>query len=188
MSKKNVFDDFIAAAEHLIDEEYTRPELLAITGASNGGLLVGAVLTQRPDLVGVALPRSGVYDMLRYDEGSIWGAWSDEYGLPGDSEDMFDYLKSYSPYHNVDDAAYPATLLYTAENDDRVVPWHTYKFTAALQAHTESDEPILLHTHEASGHGAYRSTTKQIDEVTDRLTFTRSIIGADTLMTDLPDN
>mgnify|MGYP002761410458 CR=1 FL=1 len=180
-SKQNTFDDFIATAEYLIDEGYATTDSLAITGASNGGLLVGAVLTQRPDLFGVALPRAGVFDMLRYEHATVGAAWSVEYGSPDDSQDMFEYLLSYSPVHNVENEDYPAVRLYTAENDDRVAPWHTYKFTAALQEHSNGDAPIILETHETSGHGAFRSTQKQVEEQAHRLAFAVSIIdGLDT--------
>lgn len=176
-NKQAVFDDFAAAAEHLVDADYTDHDRLAVTGASNGGLLVGALLTQRPSLIEVALPRCGVYDMLRYADATVGAAWTADYGTPEDGQAMFEYLRSYSPLHNVDAEEYPATLLYTAENDDRVVPWHTYKFTAALQGGSVGDSLILLDTHEQSGHGGYRSTSKQISAVARRLAFTVNEIG-----------
>jgi len=152
-NKQNVFDDFIAAAEYLKKEHYTSTEKLAIMGGSNGGLLVGAVLDQRPDLCGVAVAEMGVFDMLRYQKYTIGRAWTREYGSSEDST-QFRYLYRYSPLHNVRDTAYPATLIITADHDDRVVPMHSYKFVATLQEKNRSNEPIFLLTEKNYGHSA----------------------------------
>ncbi|HET7321330.1 MAG TPA: prolyl oligopeptidase family serine peptidase [Longimicrobiaceae bacterium] len=168
--KQNVFDDFIAAGEYLIDQGYTRPERLAISGGSNGGLLVGAVMTQRPELFGVALPAVGVMDMLRYQKFTGGAFWVPEYGSSDDST-AFQYLIRYSPVQNVrEGTCYPATLLTTADHDDRVVPSHTYKFTAALQHAQGCANPILLRVETEGSHG-YRPTDKQIAEAADKLGF-----------------
>ena len=169
--KQNVFDDFIAAAEHLVREGYTRSSRLAISGASNGGLLVGAAMTQRPALFGAALPAVGVMDMLRYHKFTIGWAWASEYGSPDDSA-AFRYLYAYSPLHNVKPGTcYPATLITAADNDDRVVPSHSFKFAAALQAAQACAKPTLLRVETRAGHGAGKPTSKQIDEAIDRLAF-----------------
>ena len=169
--KQNVFDDFIAAAEYLIKERYTSTPKLAIRGGSNGGLLVGAVMTQRPDLFGVALPEVGVMDMLRFQKFTIGWAWTSDYGSSDDPE-QFKYLRAYSPLHNIKPGTcYPPTLAFTADHDDRVVPGHTFKFIATLQAAQSCANPILVRIETKSGHGAGRPTTKLIDEAADRFAF-----------------
>ena len=169
--KQNVFDDFIAAAEYLVRQGYTTPRKLAISGGSNGGLLVGAVMAQRPDLFGAALPAVGVMDMLRYHRFTIGWAWASEYGSADDPA-AFKYLLAYSPLHNLKPGTcYPATLITAADHDDRVVPGHSFKFTAALQAAQSCDRPALIRVETKAGHGAGKPTSKQIDEATDRLTF-----------------
>lgn len=175
-NKQNVFDDFIAAAEFLIQEQYTRPERIAISGRSNGGLLVGACMTQRPDLFQVALPGVGVLDMLRFHKFTIGWAWVNEYGSSDDST-QFQYLLRYSPVHNVRTANYPATLVYTAEYDDRVVPIHSYKFIAALQAHQQGERPTLIRIDTKAGHGAGKPVSKLIDEWVDIWAFTFYHLG-----------
>jgi prolyl oligopeptidase len=168
--KQNVFDDFIAVAEALVREGYTSPAHLAIRGGSNGGLLVGAVMTQRPELFAVALPAVGVLDMLRYDKFTGGALWVSEYGSPADSA-AFRYLRAYSPLHNVrPDACYPATLVTTSDHDDRVVPSHSYKFTATLQAAQSCDKPILIRVETMTSHG-YRPTDKRIAELADIWSF-----------------
>jgi prolyl oligopeptidase len=168
--KQTVFDDFQTAAEYLINQKYTSSEKLAIYGRSNGGLLVGACLTQRPDLYKVAIPAVGVLDMLRYEKFSIGWAWAAEYGSAAD-EEMFDYLYSYSPLHNVDTIAYPATYITTADHDDRVAPAHSMKFAAAMQNAQKGDAPILIRIDGGSGHGAGKPTAKKINEAADILSF-----------------
>ncbi|MEN0007011.1 MAG: prolyl oligopeptidase family serine peptidase [Bacteroidota bacterium] len=168
--KQNVFDDFQAAAEYLIANKYTSSERLAIYGRSNGGLLVGACMTQRPDLFGVAIPAVGVLDMLRYHQFTIGWAWATDYGRSDDPE-MLDYLLSYSPVHSVSAERYPATLITTADHDDRVVPAHSYKFAAAVQANQKADEPVLIRIDANTGHGAGKPTAKRIDEAADVLSF-----------------
>ena len=169
--KQNVFDDFIAAAEYLIKEGFTTAGRLAISGGSNGGLLVGAAMTQRPELFGAALPAVGVMDMLRYHRFTIGWAWASEYGT-ADEPAAFRYLVAYSPLHNIrSGVCYPATLITAADHDDRVVPSHSFKFAAALQAAQECDRPALLRVETKAGHGAGKPTSKQIEEATDRLAF-----------------
>lgn len=169
--KQNCFDDFIAAAEWLIDNRYTSRDKLAIGGGSNGGLLVGACMTQRPDLFGACLPDRGVMDMLRFPEFTIGWAWISEYGDPKDPE-MFEVLRAYSPLHNIEPGtAYPATLLTTSDHDDRVVPSHSYKFAAALQAAQNGEEPVLIRIDRRTGHGAGIPTAKLIEEVADQWAF-----------------
>ncbi|MCB0559524.1 MAG: S9 family peptidase [Lewinellaceae bacterium] len=168
--KQNVFDDFQGAAEYLIANQYTNPSKLAIHGASNGGLLVGACLVQRPDLYAVALPAVGVLDMLRYQNFTIGWAWADDYGLSDNKED-FDYLFAYSPLHNITRQKYPATMITTADHDDRVVPAHSFKFAASLQAHQEGKEPILIRIEPSAGHGAGSPTSKRIEAGADMLAF-----------------
>lgn len=171
LRKQNVFDDFIAAAEYLISERYTSPQKLACMGGSNGGLLVGAVMTQRPDLFAVAIPVVGVLDMLRFHKFTIGWAWKDDYGSSEDPEE-FKALLAYSPLHNVvDGAKYPATIIITGDHDDRVVPAHSFKFGARLQEAHKGDAPILLRIETRAGHGAGKPTDKQIAETTDRLAF-----------------
>jgi prolyl oligopeptidase len=174
--KQNVFDDFIAAAEYLIAQKYTSPAHLGIEGASNGGLLIGAVMEQRPDLFAVAFPAVGVMDMLRYDKFTGGRAWSAEYGSSSDST-AFKYLIKYSPLHNVKPGTcYPATLLSTADHDDRVVPSHTFKFTSALQAAQGCDKPILVRVQTQGSHG-YLPTDKRIQELADQWAFAAANMG-----------
>ena len=172
LEKQNVFDDFIAAGEWLIDNGYTSPEKLAIRGGSNGGLLVGAVMTQRPDLFGATLPVVGVLDMLRYHTASANARqWSSDYGLSED-EDEFKALLAYSPYHNTDEGTcYPPTLITTADHDDRVVPWHSFKFAAALQHAQSCDNPVLIRVETRAGHGAGKPTWMQIEDVANQWAF-----------------
>ncbi len=169
--KQNVFNDFIAAAEHLIANNYTSSEKLAIYGRSNGGLLVGACMTQRPDLYQVALPAVGVLDMLRYQEFTIGRAWAVDYGLSEDP-DGFDYLYAYSPLHNMEATNYPATLVTTADHDDRVVPAHSFKFISTLQQHQKGKAPALIRVSTSAGHGAGKPTHMKIEEAADILSFT----------------
>jgi len=168
--KQNVFDDFIAAAEYLIDNDYTSSEKLAIEGGSNGGLLVGATMTQRPELFAVAFPRVGVLDMLRYHEFTIGHFWATDYGRADNPED-FEYLIKYSPLHNVKEAAYPATMIMTADHDDRVVPAHSFKFGAELQRKHNGEDPVLVRIEKSAGHGAGKPTTKIIQEAADAIGF-----------------
>jgi prolyl oligopeptidase len=176
-NKQNVFDDFIAAAEWLIASGWTNPAHLAISGRSNGGLLVGATMTQRPELFGATLPAVGVLDMLRYHRFTIGWAWAGDYGTVED-EDEFHALLAYSPLHNVRaGTSYPPTLVTTADHDDRVVPAHSYKFTAALQAAQAGDAPILIRVDVRAGHGAGKPTAMRIDEEADKLAFLTREIG-----------
>jgi prolyl oligopeptidase len=169
--KQNVFDDFIAAAEYLIAQGYTAPAKLAIAGGSNGGLLVGAAMTQRPELFGAALPAVGVMDMLRFHKFTIGWAWVTDYGS-ADSAAQFPYLYKYSPLHNLRAGTrYPATLVTTADHDDRVVPGHSFKFTAALQAAQAGPAPVLIEIETKAGHGAGKPTSKLIEEQADRFAF-----------------
>ena len=171
LKKQNVFDDFIAAAEYLIAENYTSPPKLAIAGGSNGGLLVGACMVQRPELFGACLPAVGVMDMLRFHKFTIGWAWQAEYGSPDEVEE-FKALKAYSPYHNLEDGTtYPATMVTTSDHDDRVVPSHSFKFAAALQAANKGPEPMLIRIETKSGHGAGTPTSKRIEQTTDKFTF-----------------
>lgn len=171
LNKQNVFDDFIAAAEWLIANQYTSPKKLAIAGGSNGGLLVGACMTQRPDLFGAALPAVGVMDMLRFHQFTIGWAWCAEYGSPDDPEE-FKAIYAYSPLHNLKPGtAYPATLITTADHDDRVVPAHSFKFAAALQAAHTGEAPVLIRIETKAGHGAGKPTAKIIEEISDRWAF-----------------
>ena len=169
--KQNVFDDFIAAAEYLIAQRYTSPAKLAIAGGSNGGLLVGAAMTQRPELFGAALPAVGVMDMLRFHKFTIGWAWVTDYGS-ADSAAQFPYLYKYSPLHNIRAGTrYPATLVTTADHDDRVVPGHSFKFTATLQAAQAGPQPVLIEIETKAGHGAGKPTSKLIEEQADRMAF-----------------
>jgi prolyl oligopeptidase len=178
LNKQNVFDDFIAAAEYLIKENYTSKDKLAIAGRSNGGLLVGACMTQRPDLYKVALPGVGVMDMLRYHKFTVGWGWAVEYGT-SDEEEHFKNLYSYSPLHNIKEGvAYPATLVTTADHDDRVVPAHSFKFIATLQEMHKGSSPVLIRIETRSGHGA-SSTTKRIEEIADMLSFMFYNMGVD---------
>jgi prolyl oligopeptidase len=171
MKKQNVFDDFIAAAEYLISEKYTGSQYLAIAGGSNGGLLVGATMTQRPELMKVAFPAVGVMDMLRYHKFTVGAAWAYDYGTSDDSKEMFEYLRKYSPVHALKPGtAYPATLVTTADHDDRVVPAHSYKFAATLQEHQAGDNPVLIRIDTKSGHGA-SNLSKALDTQADQFSF-----------------
>jgi prolyl oligopeptidase len=180
LNKQKVFDDFIAAAEWLVANGYTNPSKLAISGGSNGGLLVGACLTQRPDLFAAALPAVGVFDMLRFHKFTIGWAWISEYGSPEDPEE-FKALYAYSPLHNLKPGTvYPATLITTADHDDRVVPAHSFKFAAALQAAQGGSQPILIRIDTKAGHGAGKPTTKLIEETADRWAFLVEVLGIQT--------
>lgn len=173
MNKQNVFDDFIAAAEYLIDQGYTSSDYLSIQGGSNGGLLVGAVMTQRPELFKVALPAVGVLDMLRYDKFTAGAGWAYDYGTAEESPEMYEYLKGYSPYHNIKAGdCYPATMVTTADHDDRVVPAHSFKFAAALQAAQGCGNPALIRIETKAGHGAGKPIAKIIEEQADIYSFT----------------
>ena len=174
--KQNVFDDFIGAAEFLIKEQFTSPGKLVINGGSKGGLLVGAAMTQRPELFAVAIPQVGVLDMLRYHRFTGGAAWATEYGS-ADEEDAFRYLSAYSPLHQVKiGTCYPATLVTTADHDDRVVPSHSYKFTATLQHAQGCDKPVLIRIETQGSHG-YRPTDKLIAEMADLWAFALSQMG-----------
>ncbi|MDB2701582.1 prolyl oligopeptidase family serine peptidase [Flavobacteriaceae bacterium] len=178
MQKQNVFDDFIAAAEYLISEKYTSSDYLAIRGGSNGGLLVGATMTQRPDLMQVALPAVGVLDMLRYHTFTAGAGWAYDYGTAEDSKEMFDYLKGYSPVHNVKKGVnYPATFITTSDHDDRVVPAHSFKFAAELQDNYQGENPILIRIETNAGHGAGTPVNKRIEQAADIYGFTLYNMG-----------
>jgi prolyl oligopeptidase len=178
MQKQNVFDDFIAAAEYLITEKYTSSKKLAINGGSNGGLLVGACMTQRPDLFAVAIPEVGVLDMLRYQKFTIGWAWATDYGTAEDSQEMFEYLLGYSPLHNLKaGTTYPATLITTGDHDDRVVPAHSFKFAATLQEHHSGHTPTLIRIDVKAGHGAGKPISKVIDAQTDVWAFVMKNLG-----------
>ncbi len=168
--KQTVFDDFIAAAEFLNNNKYTSPSKLAIQGGSNGGLLIGAVANQRPDLFRVAIPQVGVMDMLRYHKFTVGWGWAVEYGT-SDSAKSFQNLYKYSPLHNIKDIAYPATLVTTADHDDRVVPAHSFKYIATLQEHQKGNAPVLVRIDSKAGHGAGKPLSKTIDEITDIYSF-----------------
>src|SRR5690606_7695156 len=173
MNKLNVFDDFIAAAEYLKKENYTSTEYLAISGGSNGGLLVGATMTIRPDLAKVALPAVGVLDMLRYHTFTAGAGWAYDYGTSADNKEMFEYIKGYSPVHNVKEGVcYPATLVTTGDHDDRVVPAHSYKFAAELQDKQGCKNPVIIRIETKAGHGAGKSTDVIINENADKMAFT----------------
>jgi prolyl oligopeptidase len=170
--KQNVFDDFIAAAEYLIKEKYTSSQKLAIQGGSNGGLLVGACMTQRPELFKVAFPEVGVLDMLRYHRFTVGKGWIPEYGCADSSQTIFNYLYKYSPYHNLKSGTnYPATMIFTADHDDRVVPAHSFKFAARLQEYHKGDNPVLIRIEKSAGHGAGMSTEQVIESTADRYAF-----------------
>ncbi|MCS0187231.1 prolyl oligopeptidase family serine peptidase [Vibrio alginolyticus] len=180
--KQNVFDDFIAAAEYLIENDYTSSDRLAIRGGSNGGLLVGACMTQRPELFKVALPAVGVLDMLRYHTFTSGEGWKYDYGTSEQSEAMFQYLLGYSPVHNVKEGVqYPATLVTTADHDDRVVPAHSYKFIAELQDKQQGANPVLIRIDVNAGHGAGMPLSKQIDLTTDMYAFTLHNMGIESI-------
>ncbi|NEQ27372.1 MAG: S9 family peptidase, partial [Microcoleus sp. SIO2G3] len=177
LNKQNVFDDFISAAEWLIENQYTSPQKLAIGGGSNGGLLVGACMTQRPDLFAAALPAVGVLDMLRFPLFTIGWAWCSDYGSP-ENPDEFQALYAYSPLHNLKPGtAYPATMITTADHDDRVVPAHSFKFAAALQAAHAGDAPVLIRIETKARHGAGKPTAKVIEEASDRWAFLVKVLG-----------
>ncbi|PKH67222.1 S9 family peptidase [Flavobacterium sp. ALD4] len=178
MQKQNVFDDFIAAGEYLIAQKYTSSEFLAIRGGSNGGLLVGATMTQRPELMKVALPAVGVMDMLRYHTFTAGAGWSYDYGTAQDSKEMFEYIKGYSPVHNVKAGThYPATMVTTGDHDDRVVPAHSFKFTAELQEKQTGNSPVLIRIDVKAGHGAGKSLAATIQENVDIQAFTLYNMG-----------
>ena len=176
-----MFDDFIAAAEFLIKNQYTSKNYLAIQGRSNGGLLVGAFMTQRPDLIKVALPAVGVLDMLRYHKFTAGAGWSYDYGTSEENKEMFEYLKNYSPIHNVTNTNYPATMVLTGDHDDRVVPAHSFKFIAELQEKNESKNPMLIRIETDAGHGSGTPTSKRIQEITDVISFTLHNMGVQKL-------
>src|SRR5690606_37033441 len=176
-NKQNVFDDFIAAAEYLIREQYTSTPKLAISGGSNGGLLVAAAMTQRPDLFGAVLPAVGVLDMLRFHKFTIGWAWKSDYGDPDVAED-FEVLLKYSPLHRVTPGTrYPATLITTSDHDDRVAPAHSFKFAAALQAAQAGEAPVLIRIETRAGHGAVKPTSKIIQERADVFAFLVKNLG-----------
>lgn len=181
MNKQNVFDDFIAAAEYLINEKYTNPGKIAINGKSNGGLLIGAVVNQRPDLFRVAVPQVGVMDMLRYHRFTVGWNWAADYGRSDDSREMFRYLLSYSPLHNIKNTGktYPAIMVTTADHDDRVVPAHSFKYAATLQATETGDQPKIIRIDSNAGHGAGKPISKIIDEQTDIFGFIMYNLGMD---------
>lgn len=182
MQKQNVFDDFIAAAEYLIAQKYTTPDFLAIRGGSNGGLLVGATMTQRPELMKVALPAVGVMDMLRYHTFTAGAGWAYDYGTAQDSKEMFEYIKGYSPVHNVKKGThYPATMVTTGDHDDRVVPAHSFKFAAELQEKQAGTNPVLIRIDVKAGHGAGKSVAANIQENVDIQAFTLYNMGITTL-------
>lgn len=168
MQKQNVFNDFISAAEYLINNKYTNPDKIAIVGGSNGGLLVGACMTQRPDLFKVAIPQVGVMDMLRYHKFTIGWNWASDYGTSEDSQEMFEYLKGYSPLHNLKPGTkYPATMVTTADHDDRVVPAHSFKFAATLQECNDGTNPTIIRIDSKAGHGAGKPMAKVLEEQAD---------------------
>jgi prolyl oligopeptidase len=182
MQKQNVFDDFIAAAEFLIDKKYTSSNFLAIRGGSNGGLLVGATMTQRPDLMKVALPAVGVMDMLRYHTFTAGAGWAYDYGTSADSKEMFEYIKAYSPVANVKKGIhYPATMITTGDHDDRVVPAHSFKFASELQEKQTGDHPVLIRIDINAGHGAGKSVAATIQENVDIQAFTLYSMGINQL-------
>jgi prolyl oligopeptidase len=185
-NKQNGFDDFIAAAEWLVKEKVTSPGKLAIEGGSNGGLLVGACMTQRPDLFGAALPAVGVLDMLRFHKFTIGWLWGEEYGTSADAKD-FANLRRFSPLHNVKSGTcYPPTLIMTADHDDRVVPAHSFKFAATLQAAQSCDNPVLIRIETKAGHGAGKPTSKSIDEATDKWAFLVKVLGVTPMQPPAP--
>jgi prolyl oligopeptidase len=178
MHKQNVFDDFIAAGEYLIEKKYTSSDFLAIRGGSNGGLLVGAVMTQRPDLMKVALPAVGVMDMLRYHTFTAGAGWAFDFGTSEDSKEMFEYIYKYSPVQNVKEGIkYPATLITTGDHDDRVVPAHSFKFASQLQDKQAGNNPVLIRIETNAGHGAGTPVSKSIEQYTDLFSFTLYNMG-----------
>lgn len=176
LKKQNVFDDFIACAEHLITKRFTSSKKLSIAGGSNGGLLVGACMVQRPELYGACLPAVGVMDMLRFHRFTIGWAWQAEYGRPDDPEDFKNLLR-YSPYHNLKPTNYPATMVITSDHDDRVVPSHSYKFAAALQSAQKGNAPTLIRIESKAGHGAGTPTSKRIEAIVDKYAFLAKSLG-----------
>jgi prolyl oligopeptidase len=177
LQKQNVFDDFIGAAEYLIREKYTNPKKIAIHGGSNGGLLVAACMLQRPDLFGAVVPAVGVLDMLRFHKFTIGWGWTSDYGSPDNAEE-FKAIYAYSPLHNIKTGvAYPATLITTADHDDRVVPAHSFKFAAALQAAQEGPAPILIRIQTKAGHGAGKPLSMVIEEQADMIAFVAKNLG-----------
>ena len=176
LKKQNVFDDFIACAEHLISKKFTSSKKLSIAGGSNGGLLVGACMVQRPELYGACLPAVGVMDMLRFHKFTIGWAWQAEYGKPDDPDDFKNLLK-YSPYHNLKPNNYPATMVITSDHDDRVVPSHSYKFSAALQSSQNGSAPTLIRIESKAGHGAGTPTSKRIEAIVDKYAFLAKALG-----------
>ncbi|MGB1032492.1 MAG: prolyl oligopeptidase family serine peptidase, partial [Flavobacteriales bacterium] len=176
-NKQNVFDDFFAAADYLVNEGYTSKEYLAIAGGSNGGLLVGACMTQKPDMFQVAFPAVGVMDMLRYHKFTVGWGWIPEYGCADSTKTDFENLLSYSPYHNLTAQDYPATMVTTADHDDRVVPAHSFKFAARLQEMHTGNSPVLIRIEENAGHGAGKPTSKVIDEQSDKWAFMLANMG-----------
>ena len=188
LQKQNVFDDFIAAAEYLIAEKYTSSDYLAIRGGSNGGLLVGATMTQRPDLIKVALPAVGVLDMLRYHTFTAGAGWAYDYGTAQQSKEMFEYLKAYSPVHNVTPGTkYPATMVTTGDHDDRVVPAHSFKFAAELQEKQGGAAPVLIRIETDAGHGAGTPVSKTIEQYADIYGFTLYNMGYKVLPKQMND-
>ncbi len=186
MNKQNVFDDFIAAAEYLIKEKFTSSDYLAVAGGSNGGLLVGATMTQRPNLMKVALPAVGVLDMLRYHKFTVGAAWAYDYGTADESKEMFEYLKRYSPLHALKPGtSYPATLITTADHDDRVIPAHSFKFAATLQEYQAGNNPVLLRVDIKSGHGS-SNLSKALDVTADQFAFAWYNMGVDPPMLKKP--
>ena len=175
--KQNVFDDFAAAAKFLVDSNYTSRDMLAIEGGSNGGLLIGATITQHPDICKVAFPAVGVLDMLRYHKFTAGAGWAYDYGTSADSKEMFEYLYKYSPVHNVKEASYPATFITTADHDDRVVPAHSFKFAASMQAKQKGENPVLISIQTKGGHGSGRSTKQTIEEQSNKWSFMFYNIG-----------
>jgi prolyl oligopeptidase len=161
----------MAAAQYLKDNKYTSTEFLAIEGGSNGGLLVGACITQKPDICKVAFPAVGVLDMLRYHKFTAGAGWAYDYGTAEESKEMFEYLYNYSPLHNIKEVAYPATLIATADHDDRVVPAHSFKFAATLQEKHTGENPVLISIETKAGHGAGRSTQQVIEEQANKWSF-----------------
>jgi len=188
LQKQNVFDDFFAAAEYLISEKYTSSDYLAIRGGSNGGLLVGATMTQRPKLMKVALPAVGVLDMLRYHTFTAGAGWAYDYGTAEDSKEMFNYLKGYSPVHNVKEGVeYPATMVTTGDHDDRVVPAHSFKFAAELQSKQTGNNPTLIRIETDAGHGAGTPVSKTIEQYADIFGFTLYNMGFEVLPTKIEE-
>src|SRR6056297_2924905 len=171
LNKQNVFDDFIAAAEYLVSEKYTSPKKLGVLGGSNGGLLVGAVINQRPELYAAAIPAVGVMDMLRFHKFTIGRYWTTDYGSSDDPE-QFEYIYQYSPLHNIsEEKDYPAVMVTTADNDDRVVPAHSFKYIATLQEKYQGDHPVIIRIETDAGHGSGKPTSKQIEEIADEYAF-----------------